>query len=915
MENAKQEIAKLVEKYNKLKTENKLRSLNEAQTINQFIEPLFSYLGWDIHNIHTENEVTPEEAVSKGRVDRAFRINAIPKFFLEAKSIKSDLDIESYARQAINYSWNKGVTYAVLTDFESIKVFNAQAQSRLLSDKLIFEIPCEDFISDFERLWLLSKKSFEENALDKYAEKYGKKIKKQTVNEKLFEDMKKARQILTESFGRWNKKKVDQEALDEGVQRILDRLIFIRVLEDRGLEPPMLKEIVHNWEKDRSNNKQLFPMLTSKFRELDKIYNSNLFVEHSCEKWEEYDEAVKKVILMFYGTDVGEYDFKQIPADILGGVYENYLGYIAQNPIKTEAEDKKEIKEKSRKKRKEQGIYYTPKFIVDYIVRNTLGEKLKEAKGMNDLKNIKVLDPACGSGSFLTRALEEINDKYKDFGYEGDQYAKTGIIQGNIYGVDLDPQATELAKLNLLLDTLERKEKLPNIENIKVGNSLISGSEKELKKYFGKNWRDKKPFNWEEQFPDVFFGCHSRGGGNPGFDVIIGNPPYIFARGGSFNEDEKKYYQDHYKLLQYQLNTFLLFIERGINLLKDGGYFGFIVPNNWLTINSFSTLREYLLKNTANLQIINNIDTIFAQASVDSCLLIFRRGRPTFVRLGEFRNGVLSSLSEFKPEDFYENNFVINIAKLKSGKNSQDLSKFKNCISLSDIAKVSTGLKAYQVGKGKPIQSEEIKKSRKFHSKEKTNQTYIPYLEGVDVKRYKKDWSGEYLSYGDWLAEPRKSVPFNGPRILVRQIPTQPPYCINGVFTNKEYLNDINSMVIFNPAKKYDLKYILGIINSRLLSYWFIHTFDKFQRKIFPQFKVNELAKFPIYQADKKQQKKITKLVDKTLDLNKQLKKIPENSDKWNSIKMEIEKIDKQIDQKVYELYGLTEEEIRIVEK
>ena len=176
------------------------------------------------------------------------------------------------------------------------------------------------------------------------------------------------------------------------------------------------------------------------------------------------------------------------------------------------------------------------------------------------------------------------------------------------------------------------------------------------------------------------------------------------------------------------------------------------------------------------------------------------------------------------------------------------------------------------------------------------------------------DWSGEYLSYGDWLAEPRKSVPFKGARILVRQIPAQPPYCINGAYIDEPYLNDINSMVIFDPIKGYDLKYILGIINSRLLSHWFIDTFDKFQRKIFPQFKVNELAKFPIYQANKKQQKVIIELVDKILSLNKKFESSPENSDRWEEIKKEIEKTNKEIDKNVYELYGLTKEEIKIVE-
>jgi len=520
-EQAKENIAKLVEKYEKIKAEGKVGKYNEAQTRNEFIEPLFEFLGWDMRNVYERNEVVVEEAISRGRVDLAFRMNGIPKFFLEAKSLKADLDIESYSRQAINYSWNKGVSWAVLTDFESLKIFNAQTNSKKLIDKLVFEISCQEYVSDFDRLWLLSKESFSSNEFDKYAEKYGKKIKKLTVNEKLYEDLKKARGILTESFRQWNEG-VDQETLDEGVQRILDRLVFIRVLEDRGLEPPTLKELTRAWKKD--GDIQIFKSLIEKFRELDDIYDSNLFAKHACEDWEEYDKSMEKVIDMLYGNDVYEYDFKEIPADILGGVYESYLGYIAQNPIKVdvkgksgkllEYEDKKDIKLKSRKKRKEQGIYYTPKYIVDYIVKETLGKKLEEIKSIHELKQLKILDPACGSGSFLTKALEAINDKYKDFSSPGNQDTKAQIILENIHGVDLDPQAVELAKLNLLIDALDKKDKLPDLtENVRVGNSLISGSEEELKKYFGKNWRDKKPFNWEKEFSSVI----KQGG----FDVII----------------------------------------------------------------------------------------------------------------------------------------------------------------------------------------------------------------------------------------------------------------------------------------------------------------------------------------------------------------------------------------------------------
>lgn len=902
-ETAKQKIKELVEKYEQVVKSGQLKKYTEQETKKDFIEPLFESLGW---NIREKKEVSAEENISNDRVDYGFYINERPKFYLEAKPLKADLHKEDYAKQAIRYSWNKGVSWAVLTDFESMKIFNAQAISQYLADKMFFEISYAEYIERFDQLWLLSKESFEKDLIDKEAEKVGKKMQKVSVSSILYKDLNECRDILIKDLGACNPN-IDKDSLDEGIQKLLDRLIFLRVAEDRDIEKDTLKSLM----RQIKGKGIAYESMVSKFREMNSIYNSNLFSEHPFEKWEDFGGATEKVIKKLYGKEgYYEYDFKIMPADVLGTVYEHYLGHRLSQSKKGITVDK------DAKKRKEQGIYYTPDFIVDYIVKNALKPILDKCKGLSDLKKIKVLDPACGSGSFLIKALNVIYDKYKEFNNTSDESTvKMTILMENIYGVDLDGQAVEIAQLNLLINALYRREKFPHLDHIKNGNSLISGTDEELQKYFGKNFRDKKPFNWQEEFPEVFLASpkQSDGGKQGGFDVIIGNPPYIFARGGNFDEDEKKYYSDNFKLLQYQLNTFLLFIEKGINLLKEKGFFGFIIPNNWLTINSFSKLREYLLKNTADLKIINAIDTIFGQASVDTCILLFKKDRPTKVELGELKDGNLISLNLFEPEKLYENEYVINISKSKS-KDNKILEKLNFSVSLSDIVTVSTGLKAYQIGKGKPTQTEEIKKARKFHANKKIDKTYIPYLDGVDVKRYKLDWSGEYLSYGKWLAEPRKSVPFDGLRILIRQIPSPLPYCINGVYVEKEYLNDINSMVVFKPVKDYNLKYILGVINSRLISYWFANAFDKFQRKIFPQFKVNELAKFPIYQADKEQQKRIIILVDKMLDLNKELQKTEENSNKWNSIKEEIEKTDKKIDEEVYKLYNLTKEEIKIVE-
>jgi len=886
---AKQQIQKLVEKYQRVAEAGKIKSYNEAQTRNEFIEPLFEFLGWDMRNLTTDNEVTTEENVSGGRVDLAFRLGNIPVMFLEAKAMKVDLDEWKWAEQAINYSWNKSVTWAILTDFEGIKIFNAEIPPKSISQNLFIEIKCQDFISRFDQLWLLSKESFEQKLLDKEAQKWGKLTTRKQVGEKLFEDLMSWRVSFTKDFKKQNI--LTDEELDEGVQRILDRLIFIRTAEDRKIEPNVLLGIL------RSGKANLYKQLVKVFRDFDDGFNSKLFALYYCEEWKASDKIISEVIKGLYETKNGyRYDFSVISTDVLGGIYEQYLGFVQGR--------KSEDKQKS--KRKSQGIYYTPKYIVEFIVKETLGEVLKRTKPKEIFK-IKVLDPACGSGSFLTAAYDKILETLTKQSPQISLFAKFDILKENIFGVDLDAQAVEIAQLNLLLKVLSQKTKLPTLQhNVASGNSLVSGSTETLEKYFGSAYREQRPFNFEEEFKEVF----EQGG----FDVVIGNPPYVFARGGHFDEQTKRYYYENFPLASYQINTYLLFIDHAFRLLKKGGYFGFIMPNTWLTIDTFSSLRKFLLEKTGNLQIINIFDKVFVEASVDTCLLIFKKGKPNTVKLGEFREGKLQMVGDFPISQFKKNNYIINIALAKNKDKGMILDKVGgNSRALSELATASTGLKAYQEGKGKPKQTKTVKDGRIFHSRDRKDDTYKKYLGGRDVCRYYLGWSGEFLSYGDWLAEPRKSVPFNGARILIRQIPSSPPYSINAIYTDEEFLNDINSMVVFD-FKCHPL-YLLAVLNSRIMTFWFANTFDKFQRKTFPQFKVKELAIFPIPNANEAEQERIAKYAQQMLDLHKELQATSANTDKWHSLKNEIEKIEREIDELVYKLYGLNNEEIKIIEQ
>jgi hypothetical protein len=235
-----------------------------------------------------------------------------------------------------------------------------------------------------------------------------------------------------------------------------------------------------------------------------------------------------------------------------------------------------------------------------------------------------------------------------------------------------------------------------------------------------------------------------------------------------------------------------------------------------------------------------------------------------------------------------------------------------NSFCLDMIAKSLSGLKSYQTGKGLPPQTNDIKNNRIYHSREKKNETYYPYLEGVDIKRYKKVWSGEYLSFGDHLAEPRKSVFLSAHfRLAVRQIPSKPPYCINCAPVDNDDLHDINSHAILCDSEIVR-QFVMAFVNSRLTSFWFFYKFNKLSRGLFPQFKVKELKMFPIPKNILKEDKeKLSSLANTMTDL---LKQSPKTEQEKRLHRQKEDLLNKQIDQLVYQIYGLTPDEIALVE-
>ena len=671
-----------------------------------------------------------------------------------------------------------------------------------------------------------------------------------------------------------NNKTLEPKAILEKAQKLLDRFTFVFFAEDSGLLPERtskkLKEVAQNrfddtddilWQQARG----LFTAIdkgNSSIRPTINAYNGGMFATDSV-----MDSLIVPDATILAILKLAEYDFEsELNVNLLGHIFEQSITDI--EVLRTEIENG--VIDKQATKRKKSGIFYTPEHVTRYLVEQTVESYLEEFPGR--LENIKIVDPACGSGAFLNQAHTYLKALYHAKGLElqaeADErtqglqsgkgktkleftqpaieinegelvsrkdidlryaYANDAALLRHIYGVDLNAESVEITKLSLWLKTARKTEPLASLDaQIKCGNSLIEDVEV----------AGSSAFNWQDSFPEV----KEQGG----FDVVIGNPPWVFARNGKISANEKAYYNKAYDLAAYQLNTYSLFIEQGFRQLRPRGRFGFIVPNTWLTISTFGVLRKFVLENTADLRIINIHGKVFSEANVDCCLLIFTKGHPTDVTLGEMRMNEIALMSPIRPEALDSPTRIINISLYSDPTAVALLNKMnRNSLPLSDIVRVSTGIKAYQVGKGKPIQTKEDVVARIFHASSKLDSSYLPYLEGVDVQRYGiRRSKGQWISYGDWLAEPRKSIDFTAQRILVRQIPSQPPYCLHAALTSESSINDINSMVM--QDFKVNALALLGWLNSKPVSFWFAKTFDKLQRGLFPQFKVGELKQFPV---------------------------------------------------------------------
>lgn len=587
---ARRRIHSLVEDYMRVLAAGRKESFNEERVKIAFIVPMLEALGW---NPRTD-EVLPEQATLTGRADFGLRVGGRTKIFVEMKRFSKSLDghytvkgrPRSFAEQAIQYAWGMKASWAVLTNFEETRLYDSHVKKP--EDGLVWKksIRFTEYESRFDELWLVSRQSVVSGALDAYKAK----IERPPVDKAFIEDLMNCRQLLADDIRNHNPE-LTYDQINESVQKILDRLIFIKNCEDRLIIPAeSLWKRYKAWQETAIDKEIVIFMMDLKnlFRYFDQVYNGKLFEKHPCEDLKISNEVFEEIIDTLYGDGqhLG-YNFSVIPVDVLGQAYELYIGSI----IKEKEGHTKAVEiVKKPAKRKAHGIYYTPEPIVDYIVRSTLGKVLEECKTPEDVSRIKVLDPACGSGSFLIKAFDVIKEWYENYNKLNRPISVPGtldahivpvpnpeerILTENLYGVDLDPQAVEITILNLSLKAIKTKEKLPYIaDHIKCGNSLISDE-----KIAG-----DKAFKWNEEFEEIMK--------EGGFDVIIGNPPYIRIQRIPHNVID--YLFENYSTPIKKSDISLIFIEKAHKLLAKNGLLGFICSSQWMYTDYGERLREYL---------------------------------------------------------------------------------------------------------------------------------------------------------------------------------------------------------------------------------------------------------------------------------------------------------------------------------
>ncbi len=920
-EQAKEKLQQLVDKFSSQIDYYKSINYNETQTRRDFIDPFFAALGWDIDNekqqLETYRDVRHEDRLKinghSKAPDYSFNMNGKRKFFVEAK--KPSVPIKENPEPALQvryYGWNAKLDISIVTDFEEFAIYDCTKKIRksdgAMSKRLKY-IYFTEYITQFDFIW----ETFAyENVVNKSIENFvNSKIDFKTaepVDKEFLQSLNNWREYLATSIALKNKQLGDEE-INFAVQQIIDRIVFLRVCEDRKIEQEgILVEI----SKSKGS---VYQNLFAYFLIADHKYNSGLFdfnKDKITEHLEIDNKVIKNIISELYETG---YNFAIIPVEILGYAYEQFLGKIIRLTATHHAviEEKPEV-------RKAGGVYYTPDYIVNYIVQSTVGQ-LIENKTPEEISQIKILDPSCGSGSFLLGAYQYLLDYHlKYYNTESARFQNSGcfknpltpqgelssqekkrILLNNIFGLDIDTQAVEVTKLSLLLKALEgetetsiqtslqifNERALPNIEsNVQCGNSLIAPDFYHDGLFLTpKEERKINVFDWRMTFTDVFK--------QNGFDCVIGNPPY----GAELMKAEQMYLEKKYKI--GNTDTAALFLMQAKILLKNNGLNMYIIPKSFTFASNWTKARDVLL---SDINEIVDCSKVWKEVKLEMCICKSQKNSATttfdscvrkdfaFIKIGKIEkklceqfNFILNGLSEEE----------INVG-LKIKKQEKVLNDFVKNQRGDMFQKHISESGDFHVLGGKQIQRYYLSKT----TKGKVKKQYV-----IDDKAYIKENSILVQRIVAHVMNPK-------PRIIITA--TVPEQLENDNFVIVDTINQLQNICEYNS------KFILGILNSNLIS-WYGYRFIFANAIRTMQFDnpTTEKIPFPNLDLKKKTDKKLHDLLVKLVETMLELYRRKQDSNlqtEIDTLQRRIDYTDNEIDRIVFQLYELSEEEVKIIE-
>ena len=955
-----------------------IHKIKEEQFQEGFLRELFvNVLGYTINPSPNYNLTTElKNEVGAKKADGAILLDDKVIGVIELKDHKTP-DLASIETQAFGYkNKHKETRLVIISNFEKLRLYIDNAVEYREWD--IFHMT-EDV---FRELYLCM--SWEQVAHGIAIQMKGESVSsEEQITKALYKDYSQFKRVLFADILKQNPTPEDTDEKDwqlllfKKTQKLLDRLLFIFFAEDCGLLPPnSIVKIIEQWIDLQEKYEVYFPLY-----DRIKLYFGYMNTGHQGKQYDVFayngglfkpDEILDKIkitddVLAEHTRKLSEYDFESdVDVNILGHIFENSLSEIEEvtQQINNGAAPQ-------TSKRKQDGVFYTPQYITKYIVENTVGrlcaEKKQELHIIEDeylseqrrqiqtkkrlldqlhqyrewLLQLTILDPACGSGAFLNAALQFLMSEHKTIDemeakVTGStivfQDVENSILEHNLYGVDINEESVEIAQLALWLRTAKPHRKLNSLnENIKCGNSLISDPA----------IAGDKAFNWQEQFPKVF----EKGG----FDVVIGNPPYV-NMANIQNEQERKFYQNNYSTVKNKCDLYSIFTEKAKSLLKEKGLLGFIFPNSWMGTESFSKFRDFLSKEVNVYQLVELPPGVFEDAIVTTVLCFYQNVLPKASNNVE----VFSCIDK----EFVKKNFVLSYEQILKNPNSsfafEKTISLENvpCKKLSEIASFSLGIKTSD--------------DARFVFKEPIDETCYKFIRGRNISRWSHPYNNEWIWYQPALICEK---PGGRPRILenflvnrkivVQDIATQ----ITATIDSEKYLCNDTLNIIYSLSAEYTFEYILCILNSRIVNVWF--------KKIFPaglHIKTNQLEQIPIPTIDIDAQQPFIALADTMLSLNSQLQdkrsrflnrlseelgclkittalqqfdhmtfaelkaelkkqklSIPlKQQDEWEDffngrvaecqeLSAQIKDTDNEIDNRVFDLYGLTEEERRIV--